>query len=178
MKIAAVTLVMLAACAPSTGSGAGGATPAGSVGTTTGAQPSTPTVPIPGSRTPQPATDTAPPGPPTVHPSGEPAPVTGGSRAADSAHVAQLEQQALAIAKNTGCTRDDQCRNVPVGIKACGGARYYLKYCVASTDTVALFRKLAELATAERAYNTKYHIVSTCMMITPTRPHLEGGVCK
>lgn len=169
------TLTALAACAPA-GRGSGSATPA-TAGATASGQP-TPNVPIPDSRTPQPAVDTAPPGPPTVHPAGEPASVSSGSRAADSAHVAQLEHQALAIAKNTGCSRDDQCRNVPVGIKACGGARYYLKYCVVSTDTVALFRKLAELATAERAYNSKYHIVSTCMMITPTRPHLEGGVCK
>jgi hypothetical protein len=175
MTVAAV--VVLAACAPA-GSATGGATTPATAGGTASAQPPTPNVPIPDSRTPQPAVDTAPPGPPTVHPAGEPAPVSGGSRAADSTHLAQLEHEALAIAKNTGCSRDDQCRNVPVGIKACGGARYYLKYCVASTDTVALFRKLGELATAERAYNAKYHIVSTCMMITPTRPHLEGGVCK
>lgn len=173
---ALVVLASLAACTPA-GTGAGSSTtPAG--GATASAQPQTPNVPIPGSRTPQPAPDTAPPGPPTAHPSGQPAPTTGGSRAADSTHLAQLEHEALAIAKNTGCSSDDQCRNVPVGIKACGGARYYLKYCVVSTDTVALFRKLAELATAERAYNKKYNIVSTCMMIMPTRPHLDGGVCK
>jgi hypothetical protein len=105
-----------------------------------------------------------------------PAPPTG--RAADSAHIAAIELEARALAKTTGCSRDDQCRNAPVGINACGGVRYYLNYCAASTDSVALFARLAQLDSAERAFNARYHVVSTCMMITPTRPHLEGGVCK
>lgn len=147
------------------------------------ASPTTqPGVPVPDSRTPQPAPDSAPPGPPSTtpaHPVGTPTSDTqGGHRSADSARVAQLEHDAVALAKTTGCSSDDQCRNAPVGIKACGGPRYYLKYCAATTDSIALFRALARLDTAERAYNAKYHIVSTCQMILPTRPHVVAGACR
>lgn len=136
-----------------------------------------PGAPIPDQRNPQPAPDTAPPGPP-AKPSTDSTPAgTPSSRASDSAHVAALEHAAVALAKTTGCSSDDQCRNVPIGAKACGGPRYYLKYCALSTDTVALFRAVARLDSAERAYNAKYHIVSTCQMILPTRPHLVGGAC-
>jgi len=142
--------------------------------------PSTqPAAPIPDQRNPVPAPDTAPPGPPAKS-VGDTAHVGTGatsSRASDSTHVADLEHAAVALAKTTGCSRDDQCRNVPIGAKACGGPRYYLKYCALGTDTVALFRAVARLDSAERAYNTKYHIVSTCQMILPTRPHLVGGAC-
>lgn len=142
------------------------------------ASPSTqPGAPVPDLRTPRPAPDSAPPGPParTAAPPNESG--TPGTRAADSTHLAVLEREARALAKTTGCRSDDECRNAPVGIKACGGPRYYLKYCAASTDSAALFRKLAQLDTAERAYNAKYHVMSSCMMMRPTRPHVVAGAC-
>lgn len=158
-------------------------TPGGSVAAVQPAAPPNPVthpgVTVPDSRTPQPASDTAPPGPPSTTPAATVGTAaTGSAQRVDSARVAALEHEAVALAKTTGCSSDDQCRNAPVGVKACGGPRYYLKYCAVSTDTVALFHALARLDTAERAYNKKYHIVSTCQMILPTRPHIVGGVCR
>lgn len=101
-----------------------------------------------------------------------------GTRAGDSLQMARLEASAKAIAKTTGCSSDDQCRNAAVGIKPCGGTRYYLKYCAASTDTVALLATIDSLDQRERAFNKKYNVVSNCMLVTPTRPHLEGGACR
>jgi hypothetical protein len=51
-------------------------------------------------------------------------------------------------------------------------------YCAATTDTVALFRKLKELETAEKTYNAKSGILSTCELRTPPGPRLAGRSCR
>lgn len=101
-----------------------------------------------------------------------------GSREADWAAIVRLEDQAKAIAKTTGCSTASQCRTAPVGNRACGGPRYYIAYCAATTDSAALFRKLAEVAAAEDAYNRKYQIVSTCEFRMPGALTLSGGECR
>jgi hypothetical protein len=51
-------------------------------------------------------------------------------------------------------------------------------YCVKTTDTAALRRKLDEIATAERAYNAKYQLVSTCEFRTPPAVGLVAAACQ
>ena len=97
---------------------------------------------------------------------------------ADWARILELESEAKALVKAAGCTSGDQCRTAPVGSRACGGPRYYLVYCSRSTDSVALFRKLAEIASAERAYNVKYQIGSTCEFRMPPTVGLTSGSCQ
>lgn len=91
--------------------------------------------------------------------------------------IVRLENQAKAIARSSGCGSTEQCRVAPVGAKACGGPRYYISYCARSTDSAALFRKLDQVAAAERAYNRKYNIMSTCEFAVPPTPLLSGGAC-
>lgn len=100
-----------------------------------------------------------------------------GSQGADWAAIVRLEDQAKAIAKTSGCSTVSQCRTAPVGNRACGGPRYYIPYCSQSTDSVALFGKLAEVASAENAYNRKYQVVSTCDFRMPPELRLDGGSC-
>ncbi|MGI8619800.1 MAG: hypothetical protein ACR2L6_12055 [Gemmatimonadaceae bacterium] len=106
-------------------------------------------------------------------------PVNGsGSQEGDWAAIVALEEEAKVIAKTTGCSSVSQCRAAPVGNRACGGPRYYIPYCSLSTDSVALFRKLDEVARAERAYNAKYGIGSTCEFRSPPPLTLSGGECR
>lgn len=106
-------------------------------------------------------------------------PVNGsGSQEGDWAAIVRLEDQAKAIAKTSGCSTVSQCRTAPVGNRACGGPRYYIAYCSASTDSVAFFRKLDEVARAEDAYNRKYQVVSTCEFRMPGPITLSGGECR
>lgn len=91
--------------------------------------------------------------------------------------VVALEEQAKKIVMTSGCSALSQCRAAPVGNRACGGPRYYIAYCAASTDSVALFRKLDEVKAAEDAYNRKYNLASTCEFRMPPAVGLEGGVC-
>lgn len=102
----------------------------------------------------------------------------GGDTLADKADIARLESEARAIAKTTGCSSASACRTAPVGSRACGGPRTYIVYCAASTDSAALFAKLAELERAEKAYNTKTGAMSTCEFRMPPKTELSGGSCR
>ena len=95
----------------------------------------------------------------------------------DRAEVDRLELEARAIARTDGCNSSSQCRTAPVGAKSCGGPRTYLVYCVATTDSVALFRKLAELEAAEKKYNEKSGLASTCEFRMPPGVTASGGSC-
>lgn len=101
-----------------------------------------------------------------------------GDRDKDWAQIVALEDQAKALVKADGCTSVDQCRTAPVGSRACGGPRYYLVYCSRTTDSAALYRKLDAIAQAERDFNTRYQIASTCEFRMPPTVALTGGSCQ
>jgi len=92
--------------------------------------------------------------------------------------VRQLEREAIALARTTGCQTAEQCRSAAMGSRGCGGPRYYLPYCPLTTDTVALFAKLAEVARAEEDYNRRNQIASTCEMRMPPDLDVSGGACR
>ena len=111
-----------------------------------------------------------------VGPAGDKVVFTGDQKA-DWGQIVALENQAKAIAKADGCSSASQCRTAPVGSRACGGPRYYIVYCAQSTDSAALFRKLDAVATAEREYNQRYNLVSTCEFRMPPNVGLVAGSC-
>jgi hypothetical protein len=92
--------------------------------------------------------------------------------------LARLEQEARALAKTDGCASAGACRTAPIGWRGCGGPRTYLVYCAATTDTLALFRKLEELETAEREYNAASGMMSTCEFRLPPAVRLDGRSCR
>ena len=92
--------------------------------------------------------------------------------------LVRLEQEARAIAKTDGCSGAESCRTATVGWRGCGGPRSYVVYCAATTDTLALMRKLRELEEAERAYNASSGMMSTCELRMPPGVRLDGGRCR
>ena len=92
--------------------------------------------------------------------------------------LVRLEREARALAKTDGCTSLSGCRTAPVGWRGCGGPRTYVVYCAATTDTVALFRKLKELEDAERTYNATSGMMSTCEFRMPPGVALDGNRCR
>lgn len=96
----------------------------------------------------------------------------------DGAVIARLEREARALAHSTGCSSAGACRTAPVGVRACGGPRSYIVYCAASTDTVALARKLRELERVERARNERTGAMGTCEMRMPPSTTITGGSCR
>jgi hypothetical protein len=101
-----------------------------------------------------------------------------GDQKEDWTQIVDLENQAKALAKADGCSSAAQCRTAPVGSRACGGPRYYLVYCSQTTDSSALFRKLDAIAAAEREYNSRYQLVSTCEFRMPPTIAFSGGSCQ
>lgn len=101
-----------------------------------------------------------------------------GDQKGDWAQITALEDQAKALLKTEGCPSAAQCRTAPVGSRACGGPRYYLVYCSATTDSAALFKKLDAVAAAEQEYNRRYNLASTCEFRMPPKVGLSGGSCQ
>jgi hypothetical protein len=101
-----------------------------------------------------------------------------GDQKADWAQIVALENEAKALVQTDGCSSAWDCRTAPVGSRACGGPRYYLVYCSRTTDSTALFRKLDAVAAAEREFNSRYQIVSTCEFRLPPKVALSGSSCQ
>jgi len=101
-----------------------------------------------------------------------------GDQTADWAQIVELENQAKALVKAEGCSSADQCLTAAVGSRACGGPRYYLVYCAQTTDSAALLGKLDAVAAAEREYNARYKVMSTCEFRMPPTVALSGGSCQ
>jgi len=122
--------------------------------------------------------DAAPSSPPSTVPAA-PAPAAApanGEAQGDTGRIARLEREARALAHAEGCSAG-ACRTAPVGSRPCGGPRTYLVYCAATTDSAALFAKLAELARAEQAFNSASGMASTCEFREPPNVTVQGGRC-
>ena len=94
------------------------------------------------------------------------------------AALVRLEADARALATQTGCGGASGCRSAPVGAKACGGPRTYLVYCAATTDSVALFKRLDELKQAELQFNQSAGMAGTCDFRMPPSVTVQGGSCR
>ena len=103
---------------------------------------------------------------------------TASDTAAARARLVQLEVEARALARTTGCNTAEQCRTAPLGARACGGPREYVVYCAATTDSAALYRKLDELKAAETKFNQDLGLASTCEFRTPPVTSVQGGSCR
>lgn len=101
-----------------------------------------------------------------------------GDQKADYAQITAIEEQAKAIVRTDGCSTASDCRTAPVGARGCGGPRYYLVYCSRTTDSAALFAKLQAIEAAEREYNARYKIMSTCEFRMPPKVALSGASCQ
>jgi hypothetical protein len=92
--------------------------------------------------------------------------------------IDRLEAEARALAKADGCSDSSDCRAAPIGARGCGGPRAFIVYCAKSTDSAALYRKIAAADSAEMAYNARYKVVSTCELRLPPETALSGGRCS
>ena len=92
--------------------------------------------------------------------------------------VRRLEREAIALARAGGCATAQQCRSAPVGSRPCGGPRYYVPYCPLTTDSAALFAKLAEMARAEEDYNRRQGLASTCEFRSAPELEVSAGACR
>lgn len=133
--------------------------------------------PGPASRASDTAAESVAPVPPATPLPATPPAATSPS-AADTALLARLEREARALARTDGCSTAAGCQVAPLGSRPCGGPRDYVVFCATTTDTAALFAKLAELRRAEEAYNREQGMMSTCEFREPPEVELVGGTCR
>lgn len=100
-----------------------------------------------------------------------------GDRTTDQSTLDSLKQYARSRARRDGCARDQDCAVVGLGAKPCGGPWEHLVYCRATTDEPALRAAVARVDTAERRFNERYGVASTCDVTREATPALQGGSC-
>lgn len=84
-----------------------------------------------------------------------------------------LTAQIDALIGQAPCTRDDSCRSIGVGVKACGGPAAYRVWSVEATDGAAL-AVLVERHAAERSREiARTGEMSTCSIVVDT-----GALCR
>lgn len=89
-----------------------------------------------------------------------------GDQTADRAALDSAGRAIQALAGSGKCA-DGACAALAVGAKPCGGPWSYVSYCPTSPDAERLRTLAAELQRAERAYNERYSVASTCDLATP-----------
>jgi hypothetical protein len=87
--------------------------------------------------------------------------VPSGNQVADRAALDSAYRAVRAVAAPGACA-GGACASLPLGAKPCGGPWAYVSYCPTSPDAERLRAMAAELARAERAYNERYGVGSTC----------------
>lgn len=101
-----------------------------------------------------------------------------GDVADDRATLDRLKQQARSLAGTTGCAAGGECSAIGLGERPCGGPSEYVVFCPRTTDVQALREAVAVVARAERAFNDRYGIGSTCDYRTPPALELSAGSCR
>ncbi|SOD02068.1 hypothetical protein SAMN05216486_10234 [bacterium JGI 053] len=117
-----------------------------------------------------------PPAPVAAAPAAPASSPGAGDAQEDTSLLARLEHEVADLTHAEGCAAG-ACRTAPIGSRPCGGPRAYIVYCPATTDSVALFAKLAELARAEAAFNRASGMASTCEYRDPPNVAVQGGRC-
>lgn len=90
----------------------------------------------------------------------------------------QLMVQMTEIIGDANCTDNNQCANLAIGAKPCGGPSSYRVYSSLNTDT----QKLADLAQRFKALNKRYNkesgLMSDCMMTMPPAIACIKNTCQ
>ncbi len=89
-----------------------------------------------------------------------------------------LAKEIKAIADTSICSSEFTCEHVGFGSKPCGGNWEYLVYST-SIDVVDFLAKVKTYNELEKKYNTKYGMMSDCMVVSPPNKIIcEIGKCK
>lgn len=79
----------------------------------------------------------------------------------DRKKLTNLYNKISSLSKDKKCTNVNDWKFTAYGSKACGGPQGYITYST-KIDTTAFLQKVKEYTKAEKTYNKKWGIVSTC----------------
>lgn len=90
----------------------------------------------------------------------------------------KLAKEIKSIANESVCSEEFICDFIGFGSKPCGGNWEYLVYS-SSIDVPNFLNKVKKYNELESKFNTKYGIVSDCMIVMPPNKVIcEDGKCK
>lgn len=79
-----------------------------------------------------------------------------------------LFDDALALIEDIPCDNSENWTFTPYGSKACGGPQWFVAY-PNTIDTSGFLRKIETYTKAERDYNIKWSVFSTCDLVSPPK---------
>lgn len=95
--------------------------------------------------------------------------------ASGTADTASLEAALRKIIGSAACERNDQCRTIPYGAKACGGPQSYLAWSTLNTDEAALRAAADKFAVSQREEVERKGLVSNCSMVVDPGAYCSAG---
>lgn len=104
--------------------------------------------------------------------------ITEPTQESDKKALKELATEIKSIADASVCSDQFVCDFIGFGSKPCGGNWEYLVYS-SSIDVTEFLNKVKKYNTLEKNYNSKYGIVSDCMMaMPPNKVICDNGRCK
>lgn len=86
-------------------------------------------------------------------------------------------EEIFELANSVPCTDSSNWDYTAYGAKACGGPQGYLAYSKQMNDVIAFLKKVDEYSKAEKAFNMKWGVASTCdLILAPSSVECENGV--
>ena len=101
------------------------------------------------------------------------------TQTADAAYETKVKNELSTYASDLSCTTSSQCQIQPVWAKACGGPTSFLRFSTKNVDAALVTTKIQYITDFEKAFNTRYNIVSDCsMMQAPAPMACVSGMCQ
>ncbi len=92
--------------------------------------------------------------------------------------AAQQFARLQALIGEAPCERDEQCRTIGVGAKACGGPGRYLAWSTRTVKPAELEAQAQAYAQAVRAENERSGLVSDCSLVTDPGAQCRAQRCE
>lgn len=89
----------------------------------------------------------------------------------------QLYQRMLKLTENKQCQTNAECKVLPVGKRACGGAEQFLPYSVVETDQKLLQYTQERYSKLKSEQQQRLGVVSTCQMLPEPTAACEANQC-
>ena len=99
------------------------------------------------------------------------------TQAAGAAAEAALAQRIAAEIGTASCTRDAECRTLPMGNKPCGGPAGWVAWSATASRGEPLQAMATDLAALQRQRQAAEGMMSTCSVVPDPGARCEAGRC-
>ena len=91
--------------------------------------------------------------------------------------LSNLHFEITSLAERGRCDENNQCQTIAVGIKPCGGPRYFYAYSISSFDAGSVVDRVSEYNRLDSKLNNKRQDISECYVISDPGAQCFAGKC-